>query len=140
MTKRIWAATTIVLVSALAACGDDDDGQVDVPEEGTGSAYTQAIIESESHDEILLSGGGDMVVAVNCDPEGGGLPVVTAVADGLADGVYTGVFDPPTGVDLSLQVAGPGDAVGTAEMELNDEEYIVTFSSIDGGEFGVSGC
>ncbi len=140
MTKRIWVAATVVLACGAAACSDDDDGQVDVPEEGTGSAYTQAIVESTSHHEILLSDGGDMVVAVNCSPDSGGLPVVTAVADGLADDVYVGVFDPSTGVDIMLEVAGPGEAVATAQMALDDEEYVVTFSSIEGGEFDVRGC
>jgi hypothetical protein len=140
MTERIWVAAAIVLACAAACSDDDDDGQVDVPEEGTGSAYTQAVLESTSHDEILLSDGGDMVVAVNCSPDSGGLPVVTAVADGLADDVYVGVFDPSTGVDITLEVAGPGEAVATAQMALDDEAYVVTFSSIDGGEFDVRGC
>jgi hypothetical protein len=140
MTRHIWAAAAIVLASAAVACGDDDDGAVDVPDEGTGSEYTQAIIESDSHDEIVLPDGGDMVVAVDCDPDDGGLPVVTAVADGLADDVYVGVFDPSTGVDISLEVAGPGEAVATARMALDDEAYLVTFSSIEGGEFDVRGC
>ena len=140
MTKRIWVATSIVLVAAAAACSDDDEGQVDVPEEGTGSAYTQAIIESTSHDEVLLPGGGDMVVAVNCNPEGGGLPVVTAVADGLVDGTYVGVFAPATGVDISLQVSGGGEAATATGMALDEAEYVVTFDSIEGATFDVDGC
>jgi hypothetical protein len=140
MTKLIGVAAALVLAWGAAACSSDDDGQVDVLEEGTGSAYTQAIVESSSHDEILLSDGGDMVVAVNCSPDSGGLPVVTAVADGLADDVYVGVFDPSTGVDITLEVAGPGEAVATAQMALDDEAYVVVFSSIAGGEFDVRGC
>ena len=65
---------------------------------------------------------------------------MTAVADGLADDVYVGVFDPSTGVDITLEVAGPGEAVATAQMALDDEAYVVMFSSIDGGEFDVRGC
>lgn len=139
MTKRTLVATTIVLAAIAAACGDDDDdGQID-PEE-TSSLYTRAIIESESHFEIVLPNRGDMVVAVNCDPEGGGLPVVTAVAEGLTEGIYVGTFDPATGVDISLQVAGPGEAVATAQMALDEETYVVTFESIEGGVFDVRGC
>lgn len=128
-----------VAALALAACGDDEDAQPELPEGGTGSAYNDAIIEAESHDEILIPGVGDMVVAVNCDPDAGG-PVVTAVADGLEPGVYIGEFDPSTGVSLSLQVSGPGYAVAESQMTLDAEEYTVTFADIEGGEFSVSGC
>lgn len=139
MTQRIWAATAIVLASAATACSDDD-GDGGLPDVETNSPYTRAIVESTSHDEIILPGGGDMVVAVNCNPEDGGLPVVTAVADGLDNGLYVGEFDPSTGVDISLQVNGPGDAVASAQMALDDEAYVVTFSSIEGGQFDVDGC
>ena len=140
MTKRILAATSMVLLAAaVAACGDDDEGRVDVPEEGTGSAYTQAIIEANSHDEVLLPGGGDMVVAVRCDSETG-LAAVTAVADGLGEGTYVGVFEPATGVDVSLQVVGAGESAAVAQMALAEAEYVVTFESIEGGEFDVKGC
>ncbi len=138
MTKHIWTVGALALATVGAACGSDDDGQIEIPEEGTGNPYTQAIIESTSHDEVLLPGG-DMVVAVNCTPEGGGLPIVTAVANGLGSGTYVGVFEPSTGVDLSLQVAGPENAVGIAQMELTDAEYVVTFDSI-GVEFDLRGC
>jgi hypothetical protein len=131
-----------VLALALAACGDDDSVP-DVPEGGTGNPYTQAIIEAESHDEIIFPAGGDMVVAVNCDAEIGETTgtLVTAVAQGLEPGTYTGVFDPSTGVDLVLEATGEGYAQVSAEMTLDaDGEYTVTFADIEGGEFTVSGC
>ena len=102
-------ALAAAVALALVACGSDSDGTVDVPEEGTGSAYNDAIIASESHDEILLNGGdGEIVVAVDCDPETGGT-IVTVVAEGLEPAVYTGVFDPSTGVDLTLDATAGGD-------------------------------
>lgn len=130
----------VVLAAAAVACGDDDDAQPEVPEEGTGSVFNDTIIASESHDEILLDGGlGEMLVAVDCDPPGGG-NLVTVVANGLEPGIYIGTFEPSTGVDLNLQVAGAGDAVGTAQATLDEEEYTVTFADIDGGVFEVRGC
>jgi hypothetical protein len=129
------AAATLV----LAACGSDDGATPDIPEGGTGNPYTQAIIESWSHDEIIFPTGGDMVVAVNCTAETGGT-VVTAVAEGLEPGTYTGVFDPATGTDLVLQVTGSEYSIATAEMTLDAESYTVTFADIEGGEFEVSGC
>jgi hypothetical protein len=133
-------AAAAALTIGLTACGDDDSGQVTVPEEGTGSAYTQAIIESESHDEALISTGGDMVVAVDCDPPSGG-NVVNVVGTDLPEGLYVGTFEPPTGVDLQLQVTGPGESAGASPMTLDDTEYTVTFADLDGGlEFTVLGC
>lgn len=129
----------VVAVLGLTACGSDDDAQPELPEGGTGSPYNDAIIEAESHDEIIFAEGGDMVVAVNCDPDSGGT-VVTAVAEGLPPAVYTGVFDPSTGVDLTLDATGTGYAIGSAQMTLDAEEYTVTFADIDGGEFSVRGC
>jgi hypothetical protein len=134
---RFGAALTVAVV-ALAACGSDDS-TVEVPEGGTGDPYTQAIIESESHDEIIFAAGGDMVVAVNCDAETGGT-MVTVVAEGLEPGTYTGTFDPSTGVDLTLEVTGAGQSVGTSEMTLDADSYTVTFADIESGEFSVRGC
>ncbi len=123
----------------LGACGSDDDGQVDVPEEGTGNPYTQAIIESDSHDELLLSDGSDMVVAVQCIE--GTTAEVTAVASELPAGTYTGAFEPSTGVDMSVQSSGTSYAIGASQMTLDAEEYDVTFTDIDGGvTFTVAGC
>lgn len=139
MKTHFWAATSVLLAAVAVGCGDDDNGEVDVPEEGTGSAYTQAIIESTSHDEILLPAG-DMVVAVDCDPESGGLPVVTAVADGLENGTYVGTFDPSTGTDITLEVTGSGEAVATVQTALDEDTYAVSFDSIEGGTFNVRGC
>lgn len=110
-----------------------------VPASGTGDAYTQAIIESDSHDEIIFASGGDMVVAVKCEVETGGT-VVTVVAEGLDVGTYIGTFDPSTGVDLSLDVAQAGQAVGASQMTLDADEYTVTFADVEGGEFTVKGC
>ena len=135
--RRVGALTAIAV--ALVACGSDDDGTVDVPEEGTGSAYNDAILASESHDEIIFAEGGDMVVAVDCDPEGGGT-IVTVVAEGLEPAVYEGVFDPSTGVDLTLDATAGGQAVGQAPMTLDAEEYTVTFADIEGAEFNLRGC
>jgi hypothetical protein len=136
--RRVGAIIAIAV--ALVACGSDDDGTVDVPEEGTGSAYNDAIIASESHDEILLNGGdGEIVVAVDCDPETGGT-IVTVVAEGLEPAVYTGVFDPSTGVDLTLDATAGGQSIDEAEMTLDAEEYTVTFADIEGGVFNLRGC
>jgi len=136
--RRVGAIIAIAV--ALVACGSDDDGTVDVPEEGTGSAYNDAIIASESHDEILLNGGdGEIVVAVDCDPETGGT-IVTVVAEGLEPAVYTGVFDPSTGVDLTLDATAGGQSIDEAEMTLDAEEYTVTFADIEDGEFNLRGC
>jgi hypothetical protein len=129
----------IALAAATAACGSDDPTP-ELPEGGTGSAYNDAIIASESHDEVLLGGAtGEMVVAVDCDPDMGGT-LVTVVAEGVEPGVYTGVFAPPTGVDLSLDTTGGGQSVGAAQMTLDAEEYTVTFADIKGAEFTVRGC
>jgi hypothetical protein len=133
-------ALAVAVAFALVACGSDSDGTVDVPEEGTGSAYNDAIIASESHDEILLNGGdAEIVVAVDCDPEEGGT-IVTVVAEGLEPAVYTGVFDPSTGVDLTLDATAGGQSIGQAQMTLDAEEYTVTFADIEGGEFNLRGC
>jgi hypothetical protein len=131
--------TVIVLAASVAACGSDDPTP-ELPEGGTGSAYNDAIIASDSHDDVLLGGGtGDMVVAVDCESDIGGT-LVTVVADGLDPAVYTGVFDPSTGVDLTLDAASGGQAVGASQMTLDAEEYTVTFAGIDGAEFNVRGC
>lgn len=137
--RLVTIGATLALAATAAACGSDDAAP-EPPEGGTGSAYNDAIIASESHDEILLDGGnGEMVVAVDCDPDTGG-NLVTVVAEGLAPAVYTGVFDPSTGVDLSLDATSGGQVVGQAQMTLDAEEYTVTFADIDGGEFTVRGC
>jgi hypothetical protein len=138
--RRLVAIGAAVALAALAAACGSDDASPELPEGGTGSAYNDAIIASESHDEVLLDGGnGEMVVAVDCDPDTGG-NVVTVVAEGLAPGVYTGVFDPSTGVDLSLDASSGGQAVGQAQMTLDADEYTVTFADVDGGVFNVRGC
>jgi hypothetical protein len=141
MSSTITRTFAVLVVAALtlAACGDDDDAQPELPEGGTGSAYNDAIIEADSHDEIIFAGGGDMVVAVNCGSETGGT-IVTAVAEGLEPGIYTGEFDPGTGVGLTLEVTGPGYAIAASQMTLDAEEYTVTFADIEGGEFSVNGC
>lgn len=136
---RTLGALAGVAVLTLTACGSDD-ATPDLPEGGTGSAYNDAIIASESHDEVLLDGGdGEIVVAVDCDPEEGGT-IVTVVAEGLEPAVYTGVFDPSTGVDLTLDATGGGQAIGQAEMTLDAAEYTVTFADIEGAEFNLRGC
>lgn len=127
-----------VAALTLIACGSDNS-TVAVPEGGTGDPYTQAIIESESHDEVVFPAGGDMVVAVNCDPAEGGT-MVTVVAEGLDPGDYVGTFDPTTGTDLTLTVSGAGQSVATAEMTLDQTEYTVTFADIDNGVFTIRGC
>lgn len=127
-----------MLAAALAACGSDGD-TIEVPDGGTGSAYNDAIRTSESHDEIIFATGGDMVVAVDCDPDGGGT-LVTVVADGLEPGSYTGTFEPATGVDLTLEVSSGEQAVDSVEMTLDEAEYTVTFADIDGAEFSLLGC
>lgn len=138
--RRLVALGAVIALAVVAgACGSDDPTP-ELPEGGTGSAYNDAIITSESHDELLLAGGsGEMVVAVDCDPDAGGT-LVTVVADGLEPAVYTGVFDPSTGVDLTLDASGGGQAVGQAQMTLDADEYTVTFADIDGGVFNVRGC
>ena len=137
MTKRTWLATAIALVVVTAACGSDDESGIPEPE--TNSPYTLAIIESESHDEFVLAGG-DMVVAVNCDPEAGGLPVVTAVVEGAPQGVHVGVFEPATGVDLMVEVTGSTEMVSATQMQLDDDAYVVTFETLQGATFNLNGC
>ena len=137
---RTLGALAGVAALTLTACGSDD-ATPEVPEGGTGSAYNDAIIASESHDEILLNGGdGEIVVAVDCDPEDGGGTIVTVVAEGLEPAVYTGVFDPSTGVDLTLDATAGGQAIGQSQMTLDAEEYTVTFDDIEGGVFNLRGC
>jgi hypothetical protein len=129
----------IALAVATAACGSDDP-EPELPEGGTGSAFNDAIITSESHDEVLLEGGtAEMLVAVDCDPPTGG-NLVTVVAEGLPPAVYTGEVDPSTGVSLSLDATEGAPAVGASQMTLDAEEYTVTFADIDGAEFSVMGC
>ncbi len=132
-------AAVIALAAATAACGSDDPAPA-LPEGGTGSAFNDAIITSESHDEALLDGGiGEMLVAVDCDPEIGG-NLVTVVGEGLEPGVYVGVFDPSTGVDLSLDASSGGQSTAQAQMTLDADDYTVTFADIEGAEFSVRGC
>jgi len=129
----------VILAAAAAACGSDDPTP-ELPEGGTGSAYNDAIIQSDSHDEVLLGGGtGEMVVAVQCESDLGGT-LVTVVAEGLEPAVYTGVFDPSTGVDVTLDASSGGQVIGQAQMTLDAEEYTVTFADIDDAEFNVRGC
>lgn len=138
--RRIASVGAIItLVAVATACGSDDPAP-EVPEGGTGSAFNDAIIRSESHDEILLEGGtAEMLVAVDCDPQTGG-NIVTVVGEGLTPAVYTGEFDPSTGVTLSLDATQGGKGVGASQMTLDAEEYTVTFADIDGAEFTVGGC
>ena len=138
--RLVTIGAALALAATAAACGSDDAGP-DVPEGGTGSPYNDAIITAESHDEVLLNGGdGEMVVAVDCDPDDGSGPIVTVVAEGLEPAVYTGVFDPSTGVDLTLDTTGGGQSIGQAQMTLDADDYVVTFADIDGGEFNLRGC
>ncbi len=138
--RRIGTAVAaIALAVTIAACGSDAPAP-EVPEGGTGSAYNDAIIASDSHDEVLLGGGtSEMVVAIDCesDPEGN---LVTVVAEGLDPAVYTGVFTPSTGVDVTIDATPGGQVIGTALMTLDAEEYDVTFAEIEGAEFTVRGC
>jgi hypothetical protein len=140
-TRRRLATVgaVIALAATAAACGSDDPSP-ELPEGGTGSAYNDAIIASDSHDEVLLSGGtADMVVAVQCESDVGG-NLVTVVAEGLDPAVYIGVFEPSTGVDISLDASTGGQVIGQSQMTLDAEEYTVTFADIDGAEFTVRGC
>jgi len=142
MSARRRLATVgavVALAAAVAACGSDDPTP-ELPEGGTGSAYNDAIIQSDSHDEVLLSGGtGEMVVAVRCESELDG-NLVTVVAEGLDPAVYTGVFDPSTGADLSLDATVGGQVVSETQLNLDAEEYTVVFADIEGAEFNVRGC
>ena len=91
--RRLATIGAVIVLGAVAASCGSDDPAPELPEGGTGSAFNDAIITSESHDEVLLEGGtGEMLVAVDCDPQTGG-NVVTVVAEGLAPAVYTGEFD-----------------------------------------------
>jgi hypothetical protein len=137
--RLVTVGALIALGATAAACGSDDPTP-ELPEGGTGSAYNDAVIASDSHDEVLLGGGtSEMVVAVDCESESGA-NLVTVVAEGLEPGVYTGVFDPATGVDLQLDTTLGGQSVVTAEMTLDAEEYTVTFADIADAEFTVRGC
>ena len=135
---RWLAMAGAVAIATVAGCGSDDDA-VEVPDPSELNAYTRAIVESDSHDEIIFPGG-DMVVAVSCVEGGEATATVTAVAIGLGEGIYVGEFEPSTGVDLSLQVSAPGEAVAASQMRLDDAEYVVTFADIEGATFDVSGC
>jgi hypothetical protein len=136
---RLVAALAVTTL-AIAACGSDD-GETGVPDGSTGNPYTQAIIDSDSHDEVVFAEGADMVVAVRCEDGGGdGAAVVEAVAAGLPLGEYTGTFEPTTGVDLQLTVDALVEATTSAEMTLDAAEYTVTFADIDGAVFTVRGC
>ena len=138
--RRLATIGAVIVLGAVAASCGSDDPAPELPEGGTGSAFNDAIITSESHDEVLLEGGtGEMLVAVDCDPQTGG-NVVTVVAEGLAPAVYTGEFDPTTGVTLSLDASQGGTALGASQMTLDAEEYTVTFADIDGAVFTVQGC
>jgi hypothetical protein len=134
---RLVAALAVTTL-ALVACGSDD-GETRVPDGSTGNPYTQAIIDSDSHDEVVFAEGSDMVVAVNCAAEGGAA-VVKAVAAGLPLGEYTGTFEPATGVELQLTVDALVEATTSAEMTLDAAEYTVTFADLNGAVFTVNGC
>ena len=138
--RRLATIVAVIAFASIgAACGSDDPAP-ELPEGGTGSAFNDAIITSESHDEVLLDGGqGEILVAVDCDPETGG-NLVTVVAEGIEPAVYTGTFDPTTDVELSLDATSGGQSVGQTEMTLDAEAYTVTFADIDGAVFNVGGC
>ncbi|HUS42646.1 MAG TPA: hypothetical protein VMY16_08260 [Ilumatobacteraceae bacterium] len=137
--RLVTIGAVIALAAVGAACGSDDPAP-EVPEGGTGSAFNDAIITSESHDEVLLDGGqSEMLVAVDCDPPTGG-NLVTVVAEGLTPAVYLGEFAPTTGVDLSLDATSGGQSVSQVEMTLDAEEYTVTFPDIADAVFNVRGC
>jgi hypothetical protein len=146
-TRRRLATVGAVIALAVAAasCGSDEPTP-EVPEGGTGSAFNDAIRASDSHDEVLIGGGvGEMLVAVECAPgaEAGADTVsnrVTVIAEGLDAAVYTGVFEPATDVDITLDATASGQASVAVDVVLDAEEYTVTFAEIDGGEFTVRGC
>ncbi len=140
-TRRRLAtvAAAVALAASVAACGSDDPAP-EVPEGGTGSAYNDAIIASDSHDEVLIGGGtGEMLVTVQCGDEPGG-SIVTVLAEGVEPGVYTGTIEPSTGVDLQFQATSDALTQGASQMTLDAEEYTVTFAEIEGAEFTVRGC
>ena len=137
--RLVTVGAIIAFAAAAAACGSDEPAP-ELPEGGTGSAFNDAIITSESHDEVLLEGGqGEMLVAVDCDPETGS-NLVTVVAEGIEPALYTGMFDPETGVDISLDATSGGQSVSQVEMTLDAAEYTVTFAELDGAVFNVMGC
>ncbi len=138
--RRIATIGAVITLAAVAAACGSDDPTPEVPEGGTGSAFNDAIIASESHDEVLLEGGtAEMLVAVDCDPPTGD-NLVTVIAEGLPPAVYTGEFDPSAGGDLSLDTTQGGQSVGARQTTLDAEEYTVTFADIDGAVFTVMGC
>jgi hypothetical protein len=138
--RRIATIGAVITFAVVAAACGSDDAAPELPEGGTGSAFNDAIVESESHDEILLDGGAaEMLVAVDCDPPTGG-NLVTVVAEGLPPAVYSGEFDPSTGVSLSIDTTEGGQVVGASQVTLDAEEYTVTFADIDGAVFTVMGC
>jgi len=139
--RLVTVGAVLALAASVVACGSDDPTP-ELPEGGTGSVYNDVIIASESHDEVLLFGGdGEMVVAVDCDPDPAtDLNLITVVASGLVPGVYTGVFDPSSDAELSLDASAGGEVVATTQATLDAEEYTVTFADIDGAVFTVRGC
>lgn len=137
--RLVTVAAAVALAASVAACGSDDPVP-EVPEGGTGSAYNDAIIASDSHDEVLIGGGtGEMLVTVQCGVEAGGT-IVTVIAEGLEPGVYVGEFEPSTGVGLQFEATSGNQTQGASQMTLDAEEYTVTFADIEGAEFTVSGC
>lgn len=138
--RLIALGAALALAGTAAACGSDDPTP-QLPEGGTGNPSNDAIIASESHDPILLDGGNaQMMVAVDCDPPEGDDTLVTVAGEGIEAGTYVGTFEPETGVDLVFQVAGPAQALDTARMTLDAEEYTVTFPDIESAVFEVRGC
>ena len=79
------------------------------------------------------------MVAVQCESDLGG-NLVTVVAEGLDPAVYTGVFEPSTGVDVSLDATAGGQSIAQAQMTLDAEEYTVIFADLEDAEFTVRGC
>lgn len=136
--RIVTIGAAIVLASALAACGSDT-AKVEVPEGGTGSDFNDAVLASESHDEVVFNDGSQMLVAVDCDSELGGT-IVTVVSEGIAPGIYTGTFDPATDGSLQLDASVGGEASAQLPITLDADEYTVTFADLDGAVFTVSGC
>ena len=130
----------IALAAGAAACGSDDPAP-EVPEGGTGSAFNDAIIASESHDEVLLDGGtGEMVVAVDCDPDDRRQPRHRGRRRGSTCGVRRRVRPVDRCRPQPRRHRWRPVRRSGAQMTLDAEEYTVTFADIDGAVFTVRGC
>ncbi|GBE23928.1 hypothetical protein BMS3Bbin02_00193 [bacterium BMS3Bbin02] len=105
------------------------------------SALDPAVLErTKSVDEVTTAGGGQVMVAIECDAQTGG-DLLHAGAMGLTAGIYAGTVDPPIGGSVKFQVGTDGTGFQARQSTLDQPTYTVTFADIDGGiELTLAGC